>query len=236
MVVSTSEVASRVGVAVMERGGNAVDAAVAVALALAVTFPQAGNLGGGGFMMIRRADGRVEVIDYRERAPAGAGRDMYLDEKGGVVKDASTVGYRAVGVPGTVAGLAMALERHGSMKWAELVEPARKLAAEGVVLGLAEAMVIRFCAGALGKFADSKRIFLRDGKLYDVGERLVQADLAATLGRLAKEGPREFYGGDGAADRGGHGGARRVGDGGGLAEYKPTVRKPLKGAIAGIRS
>src|SRR5262249_30937033 len=134
MVVSTSEIASRVGVAVLERGGNAVDAAVAVGLALAVTWPAAGNLGGGGLLLVRRADGSSEVIDYRERAPLAASRDMYLGADGNVVKGASTIGARAVAVPGTVAGLALALKRHGTMKWADLVEPARKLALHGFPL------------------------------------------------------------------------------------------------------
>ena len=123
MVASTSEIASRVGVEIMQRGGNAIDAAVAVGLALAVTWPSAGNLGGGGFMMIRRANGETEIIDYRERAPLAASRDMYLDKSGNVIKDASTVGYKAVGVPGTVAGLALALERHGKLKWPRWSNP-----------------------------------------------------------------------------------------------------------------
>src|SRR5262245_55915920 len=131
MVASTDEIASRVGVEVMKRGGNAIDAAVAVGLALAVTWPSAGNIGGGGFMMIRRADGNTEIIDYRERAPAGASRDMYLDKDGNVIKDASTVGYKAAGVPGTIAGLSLALKRHGKLNWSDVVEPARKLAADG---------------------------------------------------------------------------------------------------------
>ncbi|HKS42425.1 MAG TPA: gamma-glutamyltransferase, partial [Blastocatellia bacterium] len=131
IVASTSPIASRVGAEIMQRGGNAIDAGVAVGLALAATWPSAGNLGGGGFMMIRRADGNTEIIDYRERAPLAANRDMYLDQQGNVIKDASTVGYKATGVPGTVAGLALALERHGKLKWADVIEPARKLAADG---------------------------------------------------------------------------------------------------------
>src|SRR5262245_42130979 len=131
MVASASEIASRVGVEVMQRGGNAIDAAVAVGLALAVTWPSAGNIGGGGFMMIRRANGDTEIIDYRERAPLAAFREMYLDKKGEVIKEASTVGYRAVGVPGTIAGLSLALKRHGKLNWSDVVEPARKLAADG---------------------------------------------------------------------------------------------------------
>src|SRR2546425_11003222 len=134
MVASTSEIASRVGVEIMQRGGNAIDAAVAVGLALAVTWPSAGNIGGGGFMMIRRANGDTEIIDYRERAPLAASRDMYLDKKGDVIKGASTVGYKAVGVPGTVAGFSLALQRHGKLKWSDVIEPSRKLAAEGFTM------------------------------------------------------------------------------------------------------
>src|SRR5579864_4624732 len=134
MVASVDPIASRVGAEIMRRGGNAVDAAVAVALTLAVTWPEAGNIGGGGFMLIRTADGTDEAIDYRERAPLAATRDMYLDANGNVIKDASLVGYRASGIPGTIAGLALAHKRHGKLPWADVVEPARKLAAEGFVV------------------------------------------------------------------------------------------------------
>src|SRR6266566_5633984 len=134
MVASTSEIASRIGADVMKKGGNAVDAAVAVALALAVTWPAAGNLGGGGFMLIRKADGTSEAIDYRERAPLAASRDMYLDANGKIIKGASTDGYKAIGVPGTVAGLMLVHKRHGKLKWSQLVEPARKLAADGFIV------------------------------------------------------------------------------------------------------
>src|ERR1051325_4881808 len=131
MAVSVSEIASRIGADVMKKGGNAVDAAVAIGFALAVTWPSAGNIGGGGFMLVRLADGTSEAIDYRERAPLKATRDMYLDAQGNVIKGLSTQGYKAVGVPGTVAGLALAHQRYGKVKGAELVEPSRKLAAEG---------------------------------------------------------------------------------------------------------
>src|SRR5881394_1167893 len=134
MVASVDVIASRIGIDIMKRGGNAVDAAVAVAFALAVTWPAAGNLGGGGFMLIRNADGTTEAIDYRERAPLAATRDMYLDPLGNVIKGASTDGYKAIGVPGTIAGLMLAHKRHGKLKWSELVEPARKLAAEGFIV------------------------------------------------------------------------------------------------------
>src|SRR5215217_7252561 len=135
MVASTNEIASRVGVDIMKRGGNAVDAAIAVAFALAVTHPAAGNLGGGGFMMIRLKDRRTTAIDYREMAPAAAHRDVYLDKNGNLIEGegGSLVGYRAAGVPGTVRGLELALKKYGSGKltWAQLVEPARQLAANG---------------------------------------------------------------------------------------------------------
>src|SRR6185295_12766100 len=138
MVASTNEVASRVGVDIMKRGGNAVDAAIAVGFALAVTHPAAGNLGGGGFMMIRLRDGRATAIDYREMAPASANRDVYLDERGNLKEGegSSTLGYRASGVPGTVAGMELALKKYGSGKltWPQLIEPARRLAAEGYKL------------------------------------------------------------------------------------------------------
>src|ERR1700682_4896378 len=134
MVASVDANASRIGADVMKRGGNAVDAAVAVALALAVTWPEAGNLGGGGFMLVRKADGTAEAVDYREIAPLAASRNMYLDADGNVIKDASLVGYKAIAVPGTVAGLAFAHKRYGKLPWRDLVEPARKLAADGFVV------------------------------------------------------------------------------------------------------
>src|SRR5262249_57803397 len=126
-----SEIASQAGVDVLKRGGNAIDAAVAVGLALAVVWPSAGNLGGGGFMVIRRADGKATAIDYREMAPAAAHRNVYLDDKGEYVDESSTYGHAAAGVPGTVAGLSYALEKNGTMKWAQGAEPARPPAAQG---------------------------------------------------------------------------------------------------------
>src|SRR5215510_8078328 len=234
MVASTTEIASRVGVEIMQHGGNAVDAAVAVALALAVTWPSAGNIGGGGFMMIRRANGDTEIIDYRERAPLSASRDMYLDKDGNVIKDASTVGYKAVGVPGTIAGLSLALKRHGKLNWSDVVEPARKLAADGFPITYHLARSLRAAEKSLKKFPDSNRIFLRDGKLFDEGERLVQPDLAETFARLKEKGPREFYEGRTAeliaADMKANGGLITERD---LKEYEPTIRKPLIGTYRG---
>jgi gamma-glutamyltranspeptidase/glutathione hydrolase len=234
MVASASEIASRVGVDIMKRGGNAVDAAVAVGLALAVTWPSAGNLGGGGFMMIRRANGTTEIVDYRERAPLAATRDMYLDKKGDVIKDASMVGHKAAGVPGTVAGLALALKRYGKLSWADCIEPARRLAAEGFVVNYHTARSLKGSSKLLSKFPDSNRIYLRGGNYFEEGERLMQPELAATLMRLKLQGPREFYEGKTAqmiaADMKANDGLITLRD---LKEYEPTIRKPLKGTYRG---
>jgi gamma-glutamyltranspeptidase/glutathione hydrolase len=235
MVASTSGIASRVGVDIMKKGGNAFDAAVAVALAMAVTWPAAGNLGGGGFMLIRKADGTSEAIDYRERAPLAASRDMYLDAHGNVIKGASTDGYKAIGVPGTVAGMMLVHKRYGKLKWSEVVEPARKLAAEGFI-------VIAFLDGVfhdretlkkLDPWPESRRIFLRDGRIYTMGERFKQPELAATLARI-QANPRDFYEGVTArrivADMRAHGGLITMRD---LHDYAPVIRKPLRGTYRG---
>ena len=199
MVASVSEIASQIGVDIMKRGGNAVDAAVAVGLALAVVWPEAGNLGGGGFMMIRMADGKAVAIDYREMAPAAAHRNIYLDKQGNYIPDSSTIGHKASGVPGTVAGFAHALEKFGTMKWAEVCEPARKLAADGFPVWYALETSLKNAGKSLALFPESKRIYLRDGKPYEEGETFVQPELAATFERLVKNGPREFYEGETAA-------------------------------------
>jgi gamma-glutamyltranspeptidase/glutathione hydrolase len=234
IVASTSPIASRVGAEIMQRGGNAIDAAVAVGLALAVTWPSAGNLGGGGFMMVHRASGDTEIIDYRERAPLAASRDMYLDKDGNIIKDASTVGYQAIGVPGSVAGLALASQRYGKLKWAEVIEPARRLAADGFEVSFHVARSLRASTDLLSRFPESRRIFLRDGRNYDEGERFVQPELAATLGRMKINGPREFYEGDTARmiveDVKANGGLITAQD---LKTYEPTIRKPLRGTYRG---
>src|SRR5712692_6876114 len=164
VVAATNELASRVGVDIMKRGGNAVDAAIAVALALAVTYPVAGNLGGGGFMMIRLKDGRTTAIDYREMAPAAATRNIYLDKNGNLIEGegGSLVGYRASGVPGTVRGMELALGKYGSGKftWAQLIEPARHLAWEGFVVNHTLARSLRGSRDYLSKYAETKRIYL----------------------------------------------------------------------------
>src|ERR1041384_2493463 len=162
MVASTNEVASQVGVDIMKRGGNAVDAAIAVAFALAVTHPAAGKLAGGGFMMIRLKDGRTTAIDYREMAPGAAHRNVYLDKNGNLIEGegGSLVGYRAAGVPGTVRGMELALKKYGSGKltWAQLVEPARQLAGRGVVVTHSLAQSLYSNREYLEKYAETKRI------------------------------------------------------------------------------
>ena len=238
MVASTERVASQIGVDVMKRGGNAVDAAVAVAFALAVIYPQAGNLGGGGFMMIRQSDGRATAIDYRETAPKAATRDMFVAPDGELIKgvQSSVLGYRAAGVPGTVAGMALALKKYGSGKltWAELIEPARKLAADGFVVTRRTEKLLQDHQELLGPFGESRRIFLRDGKQFRVGETLLQPELAATLARLQKKGPREFYEGETARllaeDMQKHRGLITLDD---LREYTPKERVPLRGNYRG---
>ena len=236
MVASTSEIASRVGADVMKRGGNAVDAAVAVGFALAVTWPAAGNIGGGGFMLIRKADGSAEVIDYRGTAPGDARKDMFLDAEGNVIKGLSTYGHKASAVPGTVAGLKLAHERHGKLKWNELVEPARRLAEEGFVVSefLANAFTMKSSLERLERFPETRRIFLRDGRFHQPGERLVQPELARTLGRIGAD-PRDTYEGETArlivAEMRRHGGVLSMDD---MRRYQPVVRKPLRGSYRGI--
>jgi len=235
MAASTSEIASRIGADVMKKGGNAVDAAVAMGFALAVTWPSAGNLGGGGFMLVRLADGTSEAIDYRERAPLAATRDMYLDAQGNVIKGLSTQGYKAVAVPGTVAGLALAHKRYGKLKWAELVEPARKLAAEGfeVSYHLARSLSWKSTIEKMQPFDDSRRIYQRNGRYYELGEIFIQPELAATLARI-RDNPRDFYEGETARliveAMKGHQGIITRED---LRTYEPTLRKPLRGTYRG---
>ena len=196
IVASTNDIASKVGVDIMKRGGNAVDAAIAVAFALAVTHPAAGNLGGGGFMMIRLKDGRTTAIDYREMAPAAATHNIYLDKDGKVLEGegGSVEGYRAAGVPGTVRGMELALKKYGSGKltWAQLIEPARNLAT-GFTVNYTLARSLRGNREYLSKYAETKRIYLNGGKFYNEGDVFRQPDLAATFARLQQRGPSEFY-------------------------------------------
>ena len=199
MVVSAQHLATKVGVDVLRKGGNAVDAAVAVGYALAVVYPAAGNLGGGGFMTIHFADGRNRFLDFREMAPLAARPDMYLDAAGDVLKDASTRGQLAVGVPGTVAGLELARASYGTMKRADLLKPAIRLAENGFVLGQGDVDLLDKAAPDLANDPASARIFLVDGEVPAVGHRLRQKDLAQTLRAIARGGVDGFYKGSVAA-------------------------------------
>src|SRR5215472_13186808 len=233
MVVAQEPLAADVGVAVLKSGGNAVDAAVAVGFALAVTYPFAGNLGGGGFMLIRLADGRTTFIDFREKAPGKATHDMYLDANGNLTSD-STTGWRAVGVPGTVRGLELALKKYGSKPWAELVQPAIRLASLGIPISHWQMLSFRANADSLAQFPDSRRIFLKNGNLYDWNENFQQPELARTLERIARNGAKDFYEGETA-----HILAREMEKNGGLItledlrEYQAVERKPLEGDYKG---
>ncbi len=201
MVVTAQHLASDIGIEVLKKGGNAVDAAVAVGYALAVVYPTAGNIGGGGFMTIRFKDGRTTFLDFRERAPLAATKTMYLDDKGDLVKGLSTESYLAVGVPGPVAGFEFARSRYGSRPLKELMEPAIGLAREGFVLEQGDVGAFERAAKRLAKDPAAAAIFLKaDSMPFAAGERLVQADLATTLASIAEEGPDAFYKG-GIADR-----------------------------------
>ena len=193
MVVSAHRLASRVGVDILKQGGNVVDAAVAVGYALAVVYPAAGNLGGGGFMTLRFADGRTSFIDFRETAPSAATRDMFLDASGAVVPGRSTDSWLAVGVPGSVAGLDAALTRFGHLSRAEVMAPAIALARDGFALEEGDVRFLRIGEADLARDPAASRVFLRDGHALAVGERLVQPALAATLEAIAAGGADAFY-------------------------------------------
>ena len=238
IVASQHELASKIGADVMRRGGNAVDAAVAVGLALAVVYPEAGNLGGGGFMLIRFKNGETKAIDYREMAPGAANRNIFVDNKGNLIEGegSSTIGYRAAGVPGTPAGLDYALKNYGSRKmtWAQLVEPARKLAQDGYVLSYRLANLFKTYSDNLEKYEDSKKIFLNNGKFYEEGDILRQPELAQTLARMQRFGAKEFYTGKTAqliaADMKANNGLITMED---LKNYQPKERVPVRGNYRG---
>ncbi len=228
MVAALEPTAVDVGVSVLKKGGNAVDAAVAVGFALAVTHPTAGNIGGGGYMLVRMADGRTTFIDFRERAPQTASRDMYLDAKGNLTNE-SLEGWRSTGVPGTVRGLGVAQARFGRRRWADNIAPAIELASKGYPVPYAMAASLKGTR-SLAQYPDSKRIFLKDGAFYEPGDTFVQADLARTLGRIAKNGPDEFYEGETgrriAEAMAQNGGLITLAD---LRDYKAIERTPLTG-------
>ncbi|MGC3986262.1 MAG: gamma-glutamyltransferase [Pseudorhodoferax sp.] len=193
MVVSAQHLATRVGVDVLKDGGNAIDAAVAVGYALAVVYPAAGNLGGGGFMTIRLADGRSTFLDFREKAPLAATANMYLDKDGNVIKGASTLGHLAVGVPGSVSGLEYAREKYGTQQRATLIAPSIKLAREGFVLEQGDIDLLATATADFRRDAPTAEIFLNRGEPFQSGQRLVQRDLAGTLQAISERGVDGFY-------------------------------------------
>jgi gamma-glutamyltranspeptidase / glutathione hydrolase len=199
MVVSAQHLATQVGVDILKRGGSAIDAAVAVGYALAVVYPAAGNLGGGGFMTIWFADGRKTFLDFREKAPRAASRDMYLDKDGHVIKGITTTGWLAVGVPGTVSGLEYARKKYGTMTLAELIEPAIRLAEDGFTLEQGDVDMLASATEDLRRFPATTEIFLNKGQPFVAGQRLVQPDLAGTLRLIGEQGVDGFYGGKTAA-------------------------------------
>ena len=236
MVATSQHVATKVGVDILKRGGNAVDAAVAVGYALGVVHPAAGSLGGGGFMTIHLADGRNAFIDFRETAPLAATANMYLDRDGNVMRGRSTKGYLAAGIPGTVAGFELALARYGTMKRGTLIAPAIRLARDGFVLTQGDVDLIAIVARDLAEDPPAAAVFLRNGQPPRVGDRLVQRDLARTLERIAQKGNAGFYAGPvadaivAASARGGGIIAKED-----LAGYRPKERTPIECDYRGYR-
>lgn len=237
MVVSVDQFASQVGIDILKKGGNAVDAAVAVGLALAVTYPFAGNIGGGGFMIIRFPEtGESVAVDFREMAPGLATQDMYLDEEGEIERSKSTIGHLSVGIPGTVKGFDLVLKTYGRMSWKEVIEPAIRLADEGFALTEDRASSFNSLRERYGNFAELIRIFSKsDGTDFEEGDIFVQQELAESLRQIAEEGPDAFYKGKIAdlivIDMEKHGGLITKED---LANYKAHIRKPLKGSYRGF--
>jgi gamma-glutamyltranspeptidase/glutathione hydrolase len=231
MVVTVHSLASNVGVEILQEGGNAIDAAVATGFALAVVHPAAGNIGGGGFMLIRMADGKAHFLDYREMAPAASTRDMYLDPQGNVIEGASEIGYKCIGVPGSVAGMVYAEQKYGKLSLKHVIAPAIKLAREGYALTPEEAADLE--DSDLAKFPESHRVFQRNGEYYKAGEIFRQPDLARTLERIAAH-PDDFYHGSLAREL-----AAAMQKGGGLitaedlARYEVKEREPVRGTYRG---
>ncbi len=237
MVVTSHFLATRSAVDVLEKGGNAVDAAVTAAFSLAVTQPRSGNIGGGGFMLISsEQEDEVVAIDYREKAPGKASRDMFLDKEGNADSTLSRYSHLAAGVPGTVAGLGLALERYGTISLREAMAPAIKLAEEGFVVTPRFSDGLKDKEEMLKKWPSSAEIFYKpDGDYYEPGDLFVQKDLAATLKRIAEDGVREFYQGKTAellvAEMAAHGGLITMED---MKNYAPVIREPVHGTYRGF--
>jgi gamma-glutamyltranspeptidase/glutathione hydrolase len=232
VVVTVHQLASQVGVEILQSGGNAVDAAVATGFALAVVHPPAGNIGGGGFMLIRMADGKTHFLDYREKAPAAAKPDMYLDAQGNVIPGATEIGYKSIAVPGSVAGMAYAEKKYGKLTLKQVMAPAIRLARDGYALTWEEASDMH--DRHLAEFPDSRRVFQRDGNYYKPGDVFRQPDLARTLERIAAN-PEDFYHGALAHEL-----AAAMQKGGGLitaddlAHYEVKEREPVRGTYRGF--
>lgn len=234
MVATQEKRATRIGLEILRQGGNAIDAAVAIGFALAVALPRAGNLGGGGFMLIHHAEtGETVALDYRETAPAAAGRDLFLNAEGEVDEEVARFSHRSAGVPGTVAGLAAALARYGSLPLAQVMEPAIRLAEDGFVVDKPLSESLRARAERLMRWPATRAIFFKsaaEGLFFEPGERLIQSDLAATLTMIAEQGPGAFYGGEIgrriAAEMAANGGLITLDD---LRAYRAVYREPVRG-------
>jgi len=236
VVVSTNEIASRAGAEVLRAGGNAIDAAIATGFALAVVHPSAGNIGGGGFMVVRFPDGTATTFDFREKAPLASHPEMFVDEEGAYSRQVQANSHVAVGVPGTVAGFALAHERYGRLGWRSLVEPSVALAGEGIVLTDALARSIAGqVTGGMQRYPASVQAFSRDGTPYEAGELWRQPDLARSLERIMLEGRAGFYLGETARliaeDMRANGGLITEED---LARYEAVEREPVTGTFRGF--
>ncbi len=236
MVVSTEQLASEVGVEILKQGGNAVDAAVATGFALAVIYPAAGNIGGGGFMVIRLADGTATTIDYREKAPKAASATMYLDDDGKLVKGSNHNGYRAIGVPGTVAGFTYVLKKYGTMSLKQVMDPAIKFAEQGFPVSYYLSNDLKALEKAFKKKSAGSKTFFKTDGYYEPGDILVQSELAATLKRIAENGRDGFYNGETAkriaSDMKTHGGLITKQD---LAKYHAVEREPIESTYRGYQ-
>ncbi len=236
MISSASDLASLVGLKILQKGGNAVDAAVACQFALAVTFPEAGNLGGGGFMVIHLANGKNTTIDFRETAPSCASKNVYLDKEGNVVEGMSTSGWTSSGVPGSVAGMLYALNKYGTLTLDEVLSPAIELAENGFPLSYDLARDINFSYSEFIKYPSSKKIFTNEGEHFIEGDYLVQPDLAKTLKEILLKGREGFYGGwvaDSIVAQSNREGWKITKED--LSGYTPIERKPILGEYKGLQ-